>query len=114
MIDVKTRTTVPTDIAVSSGVAVTPDGKTAFVTNEDSGTVFTIDVKTKAKHPTDIPFPFGPGHDVAITPDGKTAFVTNNVSDSVSTIDVKSRTKHPNDITVGAAPLTVAVTPCRR
>jgi YVTN family beta-propeller protein len=43
-----------------------------------------------------------------------TAFVTNNVSDSVSTIDVKTRTKHPTDITVGAAPLTVAVTPCRQ
>jgi YVTN family beta-propeller protein len=32
----------------------------------------------------------------------------------VSTIDVKTRTKHPADITVGAQPLRIAVTPCRR
>jgi hypothetical protein len=32
----------------------------------------------------------------------------------VSTIDVKTRTKHPTDITVGAQPVAVAITPCRR
>ena len=66
----KTRTKHPTDITVGAepdGVAITPDGKTAFVTNTDSGTVSTIDVKTRTKHPTDITVgtvPFG----VAITP----------------------------------------------
>jgi YVTN family beta-propeller protein len=62
-IDVKTRTKDPTDIAVGSHpvrVAVTPDGKTAFVTNAGNGvspggdSVSTIDVKTRAKDPTDI------------------------------------------------------------
>src|SRR5215207_6618392 len=50
-IDVKTKTKDSTDIPVGTGpigVAVTPDGKTAFVTNfgaelGDSGTVSTID-----------------------------------------------------------------------
>src|SRR5512132_441821 len=55
---------------------------TAFVTHrisstKDSGSVSTVDVKTRTKHPTDI----GVGSNanlVAITPDGKTAFVVNN------------------------------------
>jgi YVTN family beta-propeller protein len=37
-----------------SASAVTPDGKTFFVPNNGSGTVSTIDVKTKTKNPTDI------------------------------------------------------------
>jgi YVTN family beta-propeller protein len=115
-IDVKTRTKHPTDITVGSqpqGVAMTPDGKTAFVANGGSGTVSTIDVKTRAKHPTDIPVgdqPFG----VAFTPSGKTAFVPNRNSHSVSTIDVKTRTKHPTDIPVGSSPVDVAFTPDRK
>jgi YVTN family beta-propeller protein len=67
---VKTRTKKPTDIPVGAlpiGVAVTPDGKTAFVTNSDSGTVSTIDVKTRTKNPTDIPVGSHPS-EVAITP----------------------------------------------
>src|ERR687897_537861 len=102
-------------------VAVVPDGvsavaarsrcrATAFVANSRSGTVSTIDVKTKTKNPTDIPVGSGP-FGVAVTPDGKTAFITNNGSGTVSTIDVKTRTKHPNDITVGANPKGVAVAP---
>jgi YVTN family beta-propeller protein len=46
-------------------MAVTPDGKTAFVTLS-SGTVSTIDLKTRTKNPTDISVGSGPG--VAITP----------------------------------------------
>ncbi len=65
-IDVKTRTKHPTDIAVGAhpkGVAVTSDGKTAFVTNANlvgeqvgdlGDSVSTIDVRTRTKHPTDI------------------------------------------------------------
>jgi len=48
-------------------VKVTPDGKTAIVTNQSRGTVSTIDVKTRTKHPSDITvgqFPF----QVAVTP----------------------------------------------
>ena len=42
-----------------------------------------------------------------------TGFVTNSASGTVSTIDVKTKTKD-TDITVGALPIGVAVTPCRR
>jgi YVTN family beta-propeller protein len=121
-IDVKTRTKHPTDIPVAPfplGVAVTPDGKTAFV-NGPTGTVSTIDVKTRTKQ-ADIPV--GPGgNGVAVTPDGKTVFVTNGnvriepslTSGTVSTIDVKTRKKNPADITVGTFPFQVAITPCLR
>src|SRR5262249_51827484 len=60
--DVKTRTKDPTDITIGAnlfGVAVSPDGKTAFVTDggstPGSDSVSTIDVKTRTKNPTDIP-----------------------------------------------------------
>jgi YVTN family beta-propeller protein len=49
------------------GVAVAPDGKTAFVANAFSDSASTIDVKTRTKHPTDIsagPRPL----EVAVTP----------------------------------------------
>jgi YVTN family beta-propeller protein len=46
---------------------VTPDGKTAFVANFRSGTVSTIDVKTRTKHPTDITVGSLPTK-VAVTP----------------------------------------------
>jgi YVTN family beta-propeller protein len=94
-------------------VAVTPDGKTAFITNSQSGTVSTIDARTRTKRPTDISVGSVPFL-VAVTSDGKTAFVTNFGSGTVSTIDVKTRTRHPTDITVGTQPVAVAVTPCRR
>jgi YVTN family beta-propeller protein len=58
---------------------------TAFVANNGSGTVSTIDVKTRTKHASDITDGSVPGG-VAVTPDGKTAFVTNNGSGTVSTM----------------------------
>jgi YVTN family beta-propeller protein len=76
---VKTRTKYPADIAIGStplAPVVTPDGKTAFVTNFGSGTVSVIDVKTLTKDPSDIPVGTSPIW-VAVTPDSKTAFVTN-------------------------------------
>jgi YVTN family beta-propeller protein len=75
----------------SDGVSATAGGTrcraTAFVTNNASNSVSTIDLQTRTKHPTDIPVgaaPLGLG----ITPDAKTAFVTNFTSGTVSTIDV--------------------------
>src|SRR5215471_11871721 len=109
-IDVKSRTKNPTDIPVGNypkGVAITPDGKTAFVTlanlaggrEAGANSVATIDVKTRAKNPADIPVGLAPLR-VRVTPDGKTAFVT---AAPVSRIDVKSRIKNPTDIGIAAA-----------
>src|ERR687897_2916951 len=86
---------------VPGGVSAVPARKRcrpiAFVANNGSDTVSTIDVKTRTKHPIDITVGSRP-HGVGITPDGKTAFVTNFGGNSVSTIDVKTRTKNPTDI----------------
>jgi YVTN family beta-propeller protein len=98
---------------LANGVAVTPDGKTAFVANQASNTVSTIDVKTRTKDPTDIAVGTQPAG-VAVTPDGKTVFASNLYSNTLSTIDVKTRTKNPSDIPVGTLPGGVAFTPCRR
>jgi YVTN family beta-propeller protein len=99
---------------VPGGVsAVAPRARcraTAFVTNGFIGTVSTIDVKTRTKHPADIPVGAQPVG-LALTPDGKTAFVANLASGTVSTIDVKTRTKDPTDIPVGTGPGDVAITP---
>jgi YVTN family beta-propeller protein len=126
--NVKTRTKYPADIPVGSGpftIAITPDGKTAFVTNfgpfssatvptpESIGTVSAIDVKSRTKDPTDITVGAQPIN-LAVTPDGHTVFVANYGSDTISTIDVNTRTKDATDIPVGAAPGNVSITPCRR
>jgi YVTN family beta-propeller protein len=111
-IDVKTGRKNPADIVVGplpAGVAVTPDGKTAFVTKQ-SGTLSTIDVKTSTKDPADITVGTDPAG-VAVTPDGKTAFVANLASGTVSAVDVKTRTKRADDIPVGSGPLGLAITP---
>jgi YVTN family beta-propeller protein len=56
---------------VPDGVsAAAPRGRcraTAFVTNANSGTVSTIDVKTRTKHPTDVSVGLQPGS-VVFTP----------------------------------------------
>jgi YVTN family beta-propeller protein len=57
-LDLKTRTYAAGGIPVGENparVAITSDGKTAFVTNMSSNTVSAIDVKTRTKYPTDIP-----------------------------------------------------------
>src|SRR5687767_749714 len=81
---------VPDEVSVAAGRSRCRT--TAFVTNLDGGTVSTIDVKTRTKHPTDIAVGGGPVG-VAVTPNGKTAYVANQASGTVSTIDVKTRTK---------------------
>jgi len=60
------RTSTETVGPTPGGVAITPDGKTAFVT-DFSGTVSTIDVKTRTKHPNDITVSVNPG-EVVFTP----------------------------------------------
>lgn len=66
-------------------VAVTPDGKTVFVTNAMDDTVAVIEASVViAKIPTGR-FP----HGVAVTPDGSRAYVTNFLADSVTVIDTR-------------------------
>ena len=96
-------------------VAITPDGKHAYVTNQGDDTVSVIDTATGAVSAT---IPVGPAPSgVAITPDGKHVYVANNgsgllgtgvVDNTVSVIDTATGVVSAT-ITVGNGPVGVAV-----
>jgi DNA-binding beta-propeller fold protein YncE len=108
-VDVSTKVAgAPIDVGrTPDGIAITPDGATAFVATVNG--VTPIDVETKTAG-TDIEVPGGP-EGVAITPDGTTAFVSTIQGDgSVVPIDVA--TKSPGaPIVVGGAASALAITP---
>jgi outer membrane autotransporter protein len=79
LIDTATNTVVPPALAVGSvpvGVAITPDGKFAYVANEFDNTVSVIDTtsNTQVDSIKVGSRPFG----VAITPNGEFVYVTNS------------------------------------
>jgi YVTN family beta-propeller protein len=97
------------------GVAITPDGKTAYVTNMRSSSVTPIDTATNkagraisVRRPLDYGDPRPAG--VAITPDGKTAYVADSGVFSVTPIDTRTNTAG-TPIGVGGIPFAVAITP---
>jgi YVTN family beta-propeller protein len=72
-----------------AGVAVTPDGKNAYVANSFSSNVSVIDTSNT------VVATVGVGLTllwVALTPDGKHAYVTNGFSDTVSVIETTGNT----------------------
>jgi len=90
-----------------TGVAITPDGTTAYVTNLEEG-VTPIEIATN-KPGNEITVgsePFG----VAITPNGKTAYVTNELSGTVTPIKIATNTPG-KEITVGSSPVAIAIYP---
>ena len=109
-IDTSTNT-AGTPIVVGSGpegVAITPDGKTAYVANMGLGSVTPIDTSTNT---AGTPIAVGSGPDaIAITPDGKTAYVANFNADSVTPIDASTNTAG-TPIAVGSGPDAIAITP---
>jgi YVTN family beta-propeller protein len=73
-------------------IAITPDGKTAYVTNGASGTVTPIDVATD-RPGKPIMISGKPGADaIAISADGTTAYVANQPSSTVTPIDLATGT----------------------
>ncbi|MGA8297058.1 MAG: YncE family protein [Acidimicrobiales bacterium] len=93
-------------------IAITPDGKTAYVTSYTANTVTPIALATgKAGHP--ISAGNGPAG-IAIAPDGKTAYVTDAgtspIGDTVTPIDLASG-KAESPITVGNGPQAIAISP---
>jgi len=89
-------------------IAITPDGKTAYVANWNSGTVTPIATATNTAGPA-IPVGSQP-ENIAITPDGKTAYVPNSGSGSVTPIATATNTAGP-PIMVGNGPQAIAITP---
>ena len=109
-VDVATKVAgAPIDVdRTPEGVAITPDGATAFVTTASG--VTPIDVDKRTAGPT-IDVSGGP-EGVAITPDGTTAFVTTNATGEVVPIDVATRTAGtPIPVAVGGGASGVAITP---
>ncbi len=122
---------IPASVAAGTtpvGVAVTPDGKSAYVTNfggdvgGDTVSQYTIDPVSGAlspKSPASVATGVNP-EGVAVTPDGKSAYVTNYGGDfgadtvSQYTIDPVSGAlspKSPASVAAGSYPDAVAVTP---
>jgi len=90
-------------------IAITPDGKTAYVTNSLAGSVTPIDLNTNTAGPA-ISIG-GQLQGVAITPDGRTAYVANGESPgAVTPIDTKTNTAG-TAIQVGNEPRGIAITP---
>ncbi|MCA1005666.1 beta-propeller fold lactonase family protein [Rhodococcus hoagii] len=105
--------TVTTTIPVGTqpfGVAITPDGTRAYITNAAGNTVSVIDTATTTVIGDPIPVGTEPSR-VAITPDGSRAYVTNQSSNTVSVIDTATGTVVGDPIRVGAYPVGVAITP---
>ena len=93
--------------AVPYAVAVTPDGKTAYVTNYSDGTVIPISTATNTAPP--IRTGQGPSY-IAITPYGKTAYVSNQGSGTVTPIDTATNTPG-TPIPVRPSPGPIAIAP---
>jgi YVTN family beta-propeller protein len=105
---------VATITTVSNGfvgeIAITPDGKQAYVADGDSpGTVSVIDTATNAVVAT-VPVGSIP-EGVAITPDGKHAYVTNNGSNTVSVIRTATSRVEAATIALSAEPFFVGIVP---
>lgn len=94
-------------------VAITPNGKMAYVANYTSNTVTPIDLATNKARPA-IPVGVGPSA-IAIAPNGKTAYVSDDGSstvlgDTVTPIDLATN-KPESPITVGTGPQGIVITP---
>lgn len=91
-------------------VAISPNGKTAYVTSYTANSVTPIDLANgKAGRP--IPAGNGPAG-IAIAPDGTTAYVTDAgtspIGDTVTPIDLVTDRALP-PLTVGNAPIAIAI-----
>jgi YVTN family beta-propeller protein len=112
VIPIRTATnTALTPITVGQdprALAITPDGKTIYVTNYQSGTVTPIRTATNtALAPIKVD---GNPWAIAITPDGKTAYVANLQSGTVTPIRTATNTAL-TPIKVGRDPWPIAITP---
>ena len=92
------------------GIAVTPNGATAYVTNSLGNTVTPVDLQsTPPRLEQSIKVGSGPAA-IAITPDGRTAYVTNFNSNTVTPINLTTSPPTAGQpFRVGAGPWSIAV-----
>jgi YVTN family beta-propeller protein len=110
VIDTATNTVVATvKVGLNSdGVAVTPDGKQAYVANQNTNNVSVIDTSSNSVVAT-VPVGSNPTW-VAVAPDGKHAYITVELRQRVSVIETATNTVVAT-VPVGFFPLNIAVTP---
>ena len=95
----------------SAAIAVTPDGKTAYVISAPPSGPGTIIPLATATNTPGTPIRTSQGPDaIAFTPDGKTAYVTDGTSGTVIPISPATNAPGP-PIHVGGHPAAIAVTP---
>jgi DNA-binding beta-propeller fold protein YncE len=94
-----------------AGIAVTPDGSKAYVSDYTKATVVPIDLADDTAG-TPIDLPGTSPYAVAITPDSKTVYVSNGAlaGDTVTPISTATGTPAPA-ISVGDAPRGIVITP---
>jgi len=106
-----TTGTVITSVKVGrgpKGVAVVPNGKTAYVANSGSNNVSVIDTSTNTVTDT-VKVGDNPS-EVAVSPDGKKVYVVNEDSNTTSVIDTATNTVTAT-VPVGNTPMGIAVSP---
>ncbi len=95
------------------GVAITPNGEYAYVTNGAGTTVSVIQISNNTLYATISGFDLPQG--IAITPDGQYAYVTNEAGTTVSVIDLRPASPTYNQIvstiTVSGQPFVITITP---
>jgi len=97
-------------------VAISPDGRVAYIANRDAGVVTVLDM-TINKVIAKIPVPAGPPYFIALTPDGSRAYVSIYNADKtinlVAVLDTRT-TKLLGTIPVEQKPYALAVSPDQR
>src|SRR5438128_700202 len=105
-----------------AGIALSPDGRSAYVSDGGESTVFQFDVNAASgtlspKTPASVESGGGPIHSgIVVTSDGKNAYVTNFNDNSVSQYSIEATTgllsaKTPATVASAEHPLDIAVTP---
>jgi YVTN family beta-propeller protein len=103
---------IPNHVSTSgpAGIAITPNGLAAYVTNQDTQNVTQIDLTTNTASAL-INVGLFPTS-VAITPDGQTAYITNSFGESVTPIAISSNTPGADiDLGTNNNPEGIAITP---
>jgi YVTN family beta-propeller protein len=100
-------TTITTEQSAPFGVAIAPDGASAYVSHLGS-VVSVIDIATNTVAAT-VPVE-GELTDLAVTPDGAFVYVTNTSADSVAVIDALTNSVVAS-VPVDDAPSGIAITP---
>lgn len=98
--------------AEPSGVAVTPDGKKAYIANTVSGTVTVAKLRLESSQPLRVEEQIPAGTEpwgVAVTPNGEKIYVTNARSNNVTVIDTR-KDQVVATIPVGPEPRGLAIT----